>query len=153
MRISTLLGAGLLACLSGGASADSQLVRLITPSHIPQTTQREIVYAGRCRDVPYRLTVTPEQKTVVFSADGMRDADLSGTTVGARLLEEDVLVEVRFNCPYQAINIFLSGVKLVDLGMPKGFRDVITVRANGEVSKSLPRDERLEELAIPHTTQ
>ncbi|RFP20268.1 hypothetical protein D0T25_15545 [Duganella sp. BJB488] len=110
----------------------------------------ETVYAGKCGEVHYKLVVSPENKTVAFSADGMPDADLSGTTVGARLLEEDVLVHVGFNCPHQAINIFLKGVKLVDLGAPTGFRDSISVRSNGEVSKSYPRGERLDELAIAH---
>ncbi|WP_147330414.1 MULTISPECIES: hypothetical protein [unclassified Duganella] len=144
---STLL---LLAFVAVPASGDEQRVRLITASHLPQAARLETVYAGKCGEVHYKLVVSPENKTVAFSADGMPDADLSGTTVGARLLEEDVLVHVGFNCPHQAINIFLKGVKLVDLGAPTGFRDSISVRSNGEVSKSYPRGERLDELAIAH---
>ncbi len=148
MRAFALSGLLLLALVTVPAFADEQRVRIITASHIPQTTQLETVYAGQCGEAHYKLVVSPENKTVVFSADGMPDADLSGTSVGARLLEEDVLVHVGFNCPYQAINIFLKGVKLVDLGAPTGFRDLISVHSNGEVSKSLPRSERLDELAI-----
>ncbi len=153
MRTSACSALLLLVCLAAPAFADEQRVRIVTASHLPQAAQLETVYAGRCGEVRYKLAVSQENHTVAFSADGMTDVDLSGTTVGARLLEEDVLVHVGFNCPRQAVNIFLKGVKLVDLGAPTGFRDLITVRLNGEVSKSLPRSERLDELAIPHMAQ
>lgn len=153
MRTSVYAALMLLGLMAVPAFADEQRVRIVTASHLPQAAQLETVYAGKCGEVGYKLAVSPEHKTVVFSADGMADADLSGTSVGARLLEEDVLVHVGFNCPRQAVNIFLKGVKLVDLGAPAGFRDAITVRLNGEVSPSLPRSERLDELAIPRMAQ
>lgn len=67
------------------------------------------------------------------------------------LLEEDVLVDVGFNCPPEAINILLKGVKLIDLEAPTGFRDAISVHASGEVAQSSPRTERVDELAKPKT--
>ena len=68
----------------------------------------------------------------------------------ATIYEQDVLVKVGFNCPQNAINIFLKGVKLVDLGAPTGFRAAITVRSNGDVVNSHSAGEvRIDELATP----
>ena len=51
-----------------------------------------------------------------------------------------------------ALNIFLKGVKLVDLGPPQGFRDAISVHEDGQPGKSEPREVRVDELAIARST-
>ena len=71
-------------------------------------------WAASCGTMKYELKVSREGKSVVLSRSDGVEADLSATTLGARLLDEDVLAEVGFNCPMHALNIFLKGVKLVD---------------------------------------
>jgi hypothetical protein len=143
-----VLPAAMLALPAG--AQPPQRVRVVIPTHLPQSTDVATVYAATCQTVPYKLTVTPAQKTVILSTGGP-DVDLSDTSVGARLLEQDVLVKVGFNCPHDAINIFLSGVKLVDLAMPTGFRDGVSVRANGDVGKTMPMVVPVDEMATPRT--
>jgi hypothetical protein len=137
------------ALVAASTSAQPQRVRVIMGSHLPSATEKSATYAASCGPIAYRLTVTPAKKSVILVRSNGPDVDLSTTTVGARLLEEDVLVQVGFNCPYNALNIFLKGVKLVDLGQPTGFRDHISVDANGEPGASSPAQAPVDELAIP----
>jgi hypothetical protein len=137
-----------VAMSPGSADAQPQRVRVVIGSHLPQAMDVATVYGATCQSVQYRLTVTPAQSAILSSSNGA-DVDLTATTVGARLLERDVLVKVGFNCPHDALNIFLTGVKLVDMAMPTGFRDVISVRANGTVGTSYPTGARIDELASP----
>jgi hypothetical protein len=136
------------AAMSPGADAQPQRVRVVIGSHLPQAMDVATVYGATCQSVQYRLTVTPAQSVILSNGNGA-DIDLTATTVGARLLEQDVLVKVGFNCPHDALNIFLTGVKLVDMAMPTGFRDVISVRADGTVGTSYPTGARIDELASP----
>lgn len=148
----TLLSAAVLAgAFAVSAHAQTQTVRVGWSSHLPRAHDVGTVYAASCGEVNYALKVSREQKTVTLVRSNGPDVDLSATTVGARLLDEDVLAHVGFNCPMNALNIFLKGVKLVDLGAPQGFRDVISVGADGQPGKSEPRDARVDELAVART--
>ena len=132
------------------ASPELQRIQVFIGSHLPQATGVETVHAATCAAVDYRLVVSPAKKTVILSAGGRADADLTSTTVGARLLEEDVLVKVGFNCPMDAINVFIKGVKLIDLGAPQGFSDHLSVSSNGTVRTGRPKAEHVDEMARPH---
>lgn len=148
MQANRLLCVALVcAALCSTAAAQAQRVRLVVGSHLPPATGVERTYAATCGFVQYQLAVSAVAKSVVLHASGRPDTDLSGTTVGARLLEQDVLVDVGFNCPDGALNIFLKGVKLVDLGAPAGFRDHVSVKSDGTLSDTAPRAERVDELA------
>lgn len=152
MSPQTFLVSALLAVamFSPPAHAQPQRVRLVTASHLPQPSDVATIYVASCTSGQYQLTVSPAQKMVTLSKNKEADIDLSTTTVGSHLLEQDVLVKVGFNCPQNAINIFLKGVKLVDLGAPTGFRAAITVRSNGDVVNSHSAGEvRIDELATP----
>jgi len=143
-----LLPAALATLFLSSAHAQTQRVRVITASHLPPATEKSTAYAAHCGQTAYQLIVTPADKTVILRSSDGPDVDLGGTSVGTRLLEEDVLVEVGFNCPYGALNIFLKGVKLVDLGQPSGFRDHISVKSNGELGNGAPVAAPIDELAI-----
>lgn len=149
MRHSFTWGLLLAALFLSSASAQTRRVRVITGSHLPPATETSTRYAAHCGQTAYELILTPADKTVILRRSDGPDVDLAATSVGARLLEEDVLVHVGFNCPYGALNIFLKGVKLVDLGAPTGFRDSISVRSNGELGPSSPAAAPVDELAIP----
>ena len=153
-KSSQLFGLAVHALLLAGLSipsahAQTQRVRLFTASHLPPATEKATTYAASCGATQYQLRVQAAERSVVLVRSDGPTVDLSATSVGARLLEEDVLVDVGFNCPQNALNIFLKGVKLVDLGMPTGFRDAISVRANGDLGASAPKTAPLDELAIP----
>jgi hypothetical protein len=135
--------------LSMPASAQSQRVRLVTPSHLPQATDAATIYTASCGTGQYQLIVTPAKKTVILRASQRPDLDLSTSTVGLRLLDKETLVQVGFNCPMDAINIFLRGVKLADLAMPTGFRDSISIRGNGDMISTHPEDVAIDALATP----
>ncbi len=142
-----LLGASLCA-----APSRAQTIRVAWGSHLPRAQQVTTTWAASCGTMKYELKVSREGKSVILSRGDGVEADLSATTLGARLLDEDVLAEVGFNCPMHALNIFLKGVKLVDLGPPQGFRDAISVREDGQPGKSEPREVRVDELAIARST-
>jgi hypothetical protein len=151
-RRSLLTIAFMLASLLGAAAgARAQTIRVRMGSHLPSATRVATTYAASCGAVNYELKVSHDAKTVTLGRSNGPDVDLSATTVGARLLDEDVLAEVGFNCPYKALNIFLKGVKLVDLGVPTGFRDSISLHEDGQLGKSEPQEERVDELAVPRT--
>jgi len=153
MRRSTPFTTALLLALTLGASVQTraQTIRVLMGSHLPRASGETSAHTASCGAVNYTLKVSREAKTVTLSRSNGPDVDLSATTVGERLLDEDVLAHVGFNCPYKALNIFLKGVKLVDLGVPKGFRDSISLHEDGQLGKSEPRDERVDELAVPRT--
>ena len=153
MRRSTLFTTALLLALTLGASvqARAQTIRVLMGSHLPRASGETTAYTASCGAVNYELKVSREAKTVIIKRSNGPDVDLSATTVGERLLDEDVLAHVGFNCPMNALNIFLKGVKLVDLGVPQGFRDVISVGADGQPGRSEPRDARVDELAVART--
>jgi hypothetical protein len=150
MRRHALLCTALLIASMSAKSADaqSQTLRISWGSHLPRAQDVSTAWAATCGTVKYELKVSREGKSVTLSRSNGPDVDLSMTTVGARLLDEDVLAHVGFNCPMKALNIFLRGVKLVDLGVPQGFRDVISVGEDGQPGKSEPRDARVDELAV-----
>jgi len=137
------------ALFLSSAGAQTQRVRVIFGPHLPAATDTSTSHAAHCGQTAYQLIVTPADKTVILRRSDGPDVDLGGTSIGARLLEEDVLVHVGFNCPQGALNIFLKGVKLVDLGAPTGFRDHISVKSDGELGTSSPAAAPIEELAIP----
>jgi len=151
MHMKILLASALLTSMmfAPPASAQSQRLRLVTASHLPQATGAATIYTASCEAGQYQLIVTPAQKTVFLNRSKQPDLDLSKTTVGLRLLDPEVLVQVGFNCPMDSINIFLRGVKLVDLAMPTGFRDSISIRKNGEMTATHPVDVAISELASP----
>jgi len=149
MRHSFTCGLLLAALFMPSAGAQTQRVRVIFGPHLRPATDTSMTHAAHCGQTAYQLIVTPADKTVVLRRSDGPDVDLGGTSVGARLLEDDVLVHVGFNCPQGALNIFLKGVKLVDLGAPSGFRDSISVRSNGELGPGAPTAAPIEELAIP----
>jgi hypothetical protein len=153
MRRHTLLSTALLLASMASASAQEQTrtVRMIWGPHLPRANGVTTDYAATCGTVDYALKVSREAKSVILTRSNGPDVDLSATTVGARLLDEDVLVHVGFNCPMNALNIFLKGVKLADLGAPTGFRDSISLHADGKLGPSEAREERLDELATPRT--
>lgn len=131
------------------AYAQTQTVRLIINSHLPQATDLGATYTVSCHSAKYALKVSRSEKSVFLSRVDGTNTDLTNTTVGTRLLEDDVLVDVGFNCPHGSINIFLKGVKLVDLSTPTGFHDHINVNENGIVSKGSPRVAGIDRLARP----
>ena|SRR5450830_648511 len=151
MRIHTLLATALLSTmiLSSPASAETQHLRFVWASHMSQATDVETIYAASCETGQYQLIVTPARKTVVLHGGQGADLDLSTTTVGLHLLEAEVLAQVRFNCPKDAINIFLRGIKLADLAMPTGFRDSISIGKNGEIKNIHTEDVAINQLATP----
>lgn len=151
MTIAALSSIALLAgALAGAAPTTPQVrVRLVMASHLPQATGTQTVHAATCGAVAYRLAVSPGSKSVVLSASGVPDTDLSTTSLGARLLEQDVLVDVGFNCPLNRLNIFIKGVKLADLGAPTGFRDHVSVGLDGSVGKTSPSAVDISEMATP----
>lgn len=155
MPIRILTSLALIAALASVSAAaeppasDMQRFQIVMGSHLPRATKVETVHAASCQTVDYRLVVSPEKKTVILTANGRADTDLSATELGARLLDEDVLAHVGFNCPMNALNIFIKGVRLVDLGAPKGFSDSISVRSDGTVSASSPKAEHVDEMARP----
>ena len=153
MRQPALFATALLlaSTLWAPARVQAQTIRVLTGSHLPRASAESTAYTASCGAVNYALKVSREAKTVTLSRSNGPDVDLSATTVGERLLDEDVLVHVGFNCPYKALNIFLKGVKLVDLGVPTGFRDSISLHEDGQLGKSEPREERVDELALPRT--
>jgi hypothetical protein len=153
MRRSRLFATALLLASTLGAfvQAHAQTIRVLMGSHLPAATAKATAYFASCGAVHYTLKVSREAKTVTLTRSNGPDVDLSATTVGERLLDEDVLAHVGFNCPMNALNIFLKGVKLVDLGVPKGFRDSISLHEDGQLGKSQPREERVDELALPRT--
>jgi hypothetical protein len=153
MRRTALFAATLLLASALGASAHAraQTIRVLMGSHLPRASAETTAYTASCGAVNYVLKVSREAKTVTLARSDGPDVDLSATTVGARLLDEDVLAHVGFNCPHKALNIFLKGVKLVDLGVPNGFRDAISLHEDGQLGQSEPREERLDELALPRT--
>lgn len=148
MFASVLLSAMVVAM---PASAQSQRVRLVTPSHLPQATDATTIYNASCETGQYQLIVTPAKQTVILRGGQRPDLDLSSSTVGLRLLDKEALVQVGFNCPMDAINIFLRGVKLVDLAMPTGFRDSISIRGNGDMISTHPEEVAIDALATPPT--
>jgi hypothetical protein len=152
MRRHNLLFTALLlgSMAAGSAQAQTRTLRIAFGPHLPRAQDVTTAYAASCGAVKYELKVAREGKSVILSRSDGPDVDLSATSVGARLLDEDVLVHVGFNCPMKALNIFLKGVKLVDLGVPQGFRDVISVHEDGQLGTSEPREARVDELAIPH---
>ena len=151
MRIPALLASVLFSTmmLSMPASAQSERVRFVWASHLPQATEVATIYAASCETGQYQLIVTPARKTVVLRGGQGADVDLSTTTVGLHLLEAEVLAQVRFNCPKDAINIFLRGIKLADLAMPTGFRDSISIGKNGEIKNIHTEDVAINQLATP----
>jgi hypothetical protein len=153
MRRHTLLSTTVLIGAMSAASAHAQTrtVRLVMGSHLPRAAEVSTAYAANCGKVNYLLKVSRAGKSVILTRSDGPDVDLSATTVGARLLDEDVLAEVGFNCPLNALNIFLKGVQLVDLGTPTGFKDVISLHADGRLGTSEPREARIDELAIIRT--
>jgi hypothetical protein len=153
MRRRTLLSTALLLGSMGAMSAhaQAQTLRVIWGSHLPSAKAINSTYAASCGAVKYELKVSREGKSVILSRSNGPDVDLSATTVGARLLDEDVLAHVSFNCPMNSLNIYLKGVKLVDLGVPQGFRDVISLHEDGQLGKSEPREARVDELAVART--
>ena len=153
MRQPALLASAFLlaAMLGTSTEARSQTIRVLMGSHLPRATGEATAYVASCGAVNYELKVSRQAKTITLARSNGPDVDLSATTVGARLLDEDVLAHVGFNCPTNALNIFLKGVKLVDLGVPQGFRDAISLHEDGQLGKSEPREERLDELAVPRT--
>lgn len=118
-------------------------------SHIPQPVGVSIVHTASCGSTDYRLSVAPKAQTVILSTSGRPDVDLSATALGARLLDKDVLARVGFNCPMDALNIFITGIKLVDLGAPKGFTGHLSVRSDGTVRQSAEKAEHVDEMATP----
>jgi hypothetical protein len=153
MQRLTLLSTAFLigAMAAASAHAQTQTVRIAFGPHLPRAQELTTAYTAACGAVKYELKVSREEKSVILSRSNGPDVDLSTTTVGARLLDEDVLAHVGFNCPMDALNIFLKGVKLVDLGQPQGFRDVISVGTDGQPGKSEAREARVDELAVPRT--
>lgn len=153
MRLSTPFATALLlaSTLVASVQAQAQTIRVLMGSHLPRASGETTAYTASCGAVNYELKVSPKAKTVTLTRSNGPDVDLSATTVGERLLDEDVLAHVGFNCPMNALNIFLKGVKLVDLGVPKGFRDSISLHEDGQLGKSEPQDERVDELALPRT--
>jgi hypothetical protein len=154
MRTPTLLSTAILigAMAAASAHAQTRTVRIAFGPHLPRAKEVTTAWSAACGTVKYELKVSREAKSVILSRSNGPDVDLSATTVGARLLDEDVLAHVGFNCPMNALNIFLKGVKLVDLGVPQGFRDVISVHEDGQLGASEPRDARVDELALPRGT-
>lgn len=133
--------------LAGSAGAQTQRIRLVFESHLPQASDLGTTYVARCHSVKHELRVLRAAKSVRLSRADGSEVDLSSTTIGVRLLEDDILVDVSFNCPHGSINIFLNGIKLVDLGAPSGFRDHINVAADGKVGTSSPRPAAIDEMA------
>jgi len=148
LKISTIaVAAALISAVP--ASAQTQVVRVIIDSHLPQPTDLGAFYTASCHSLKYTLKISRSAKSVILSRANGTTIDLTETTVGTRLLANDVLVDVGFNCPHGSINIFLKGVKLVDLGTPIGFQDHINVDENGTVSKGSPRVAGIDRLARP----
>jgi hypothetical protein len=154
MRTPTLLSTAILIGTMAAAPAHAQTrtLRIAFGPHLPRAQAVTTAWAAACGTVKYELKVSREAKSVTLSRSNGPDVDLSATTVGARLLDEDVLAQVGFNCPMNALNIFLKGVKLVDLGVPQGFRDVISLHEDGQLGTSEPSEARVDELALPRGT-
>lgn len=139
----------LIAVGQAFAQGNSTRVRVIFPSSLPPAKEIKTHILASCDNRSYQIDVDATFKKVILKSEIFSEVDLSETSLAKSLLDLDTFGRLSFNCPKDAINIFYSGVRLVDGGQPFGLSTAISFSNDGSFDELPVRKERLDELAQP----
>lgn len=133
---------GLIITTAAAASLAVEPIMLRFPSLLPRPTDESLTYEATCGTTAYKLLVSRNPGVMTLIATGRPNVDLTNTPLGSAILDNAMYSQVAFNCPRDAINIFLAALVVQD-GVASGVRYIASVQSNGQIGNSGPIKESL----------